>query len=75
MSLVHEFKKLVHDCLQEFPMSFEKSRILPHDVHDVGGNDSFVVLPALHFAQTKQIFDYCDKKSFLRLLICEIVNI
>jgi len=49
--LVHEFEELVHDCFQELPMRFEEARVLPHDVHDIGGNDGFVILAAFHFDQ------------------------
>jgi hypothetical protein len=49
MRLVHEFEELVDDCFQELPVSFEEARVLPHDIHDVGGDDGFVVLAAFHF--------------------------
>lgn len=52
MRLVHELEELVDDSLEELPMCLEESRILPDDVHDVRGYDSFVILSALHFSET-----------------------
>jgi hypothetical protein len=52
MSFVHELEKLVNNSLEEFPMRFEETRVLPYDVHDVGGADGFVVLAALLLGKT-----------------------
>jgi len=35
MSLVSELEELVDDSLEEFPVSFEESRILTNNVHDI----------------------------------------
>lgn len=35
MCLVHELKQLVDNGLQEFPMRFEESRVLTHNIHDI----------------------------------------
>ena len=47
MRLMHELEQLVDDSLQKLPMSFEEPRVLPDDVHDVGCDDSLVVLTTL----------------------------
>lgn len=47
MSLVHKLKEFVHDSLEELPVRFQEARILADNVHDVGGDDSLVVLAAL----------------------------
>mmetsp|Transcript_37118 Transcript_37118/g.55295 ORF Transcript_37118/g.55295 Transcript_37118/m.55295 type:complete len:202 (+) Transcript_37118:1581-2186(+) len=64
MRFVHEFKQFVHDRLEKLPMRFQEARVLSHDVHDVGSNDGFVVFPTLRFAQTEQVLNHSDKKSF-----------
>ena len=60
VGLVHELEQFVHDCLQEAPVCAEEAWILPHDVHDVGGDDSLVVLALLLFAQPQKVFYYSD---------------
>ncbi len=49
MRLVHELEQLVYHRLEELPMRLEKPRVLAHDIHDITGNDSLVVLSPLHF--------------------------
>ena len=49
----HELEKLVHDRLQELPVFSEKVRILAHDVHYVGGNDSLQKQCAQYQARPK----------------------
>jgi hypothetical protein len=53
MSLVHELEELVDNGLQEFPVRFEKSRILTNDIHYIAGNDGFVVLAPYHLGKSK----------------------
>jgi hypothetical protein len=48
---MHELEELVDYRLEELPMGFKESRILPDDIHDIGGNDSLVILPLFHFSQ------------------------
>lgn len=69
MRLMHEFEEFVDDCLEEFPMSLEESRILSDNVHDIRSNDSLVVLSTFHFDETEQLLDDSDEESLLRLLI------
>lgn len=69
MSLMHELEKLVHHGLQEFPVRFQESGILSDNVHDITGDDGFVVLSTLHFGKTKEIFDDVDQESLLGLFI------
>jgi len=52
VGLMHEFKQLVDNRFEEFPVRFEESRILSNDVHDVGCNDGFVVFAPLDLAET-----------------------
>ena len=47
---VHELEEFVHDRLQEFPMGFQEARVLTDDVHDIGGDDGFVVLSTFDLA-------------------------
>ena len=35
MSLVSELKELVDDSLEELPVSFEETRVLTDNVHDI----------------------------------------
>ncbi len=70
MRLVHKLKELVDNRFEKLPMRFEEPRVLANNVHDIRRADGLVVLAALHLCKTKQVFDDCDKESFLRLLIC-----
>jgi hypothetical protein len=36
---------------------FEEAGILANDVHDVGGDDSFVVFATFDLAQTQEVLD------------------
>ena len=50
-------------------MSPEEPGILPHDVHDVRGDDGLVVLALLLLAQAQQVLDDGDEKPLLVLLV------
>lgn len=52
---MHEFKQFVYNGLQKFPVSSQKPWILPHYVHYVGSNDSFVVLATFLLTQAEKI--------------------
>ena len=54
---VHELKELVDDGLEELPVGPEEARVLAHDVHDVGGYDSLVVLPPFLLTQPQQVLE------------------
>ena len=69
VGFVHEFEELVDNSFQEFPVCLEESRILADDVHDIGGNNRFVVLSAFDLAETKQILDHGYQKAFLGLFV------
>lgn len=47
--LVHKFEEFVHHRLEEFPVGAQEARILSHHIHDIGGNNSLVVLALLLF--------------------------
>lgn len=38
-------------------MRFKEAGILANDVHDVGGDDSFVIFAAFNLAKPQEIFD------------------
>ena len=65
VSFVHELEEFVDDRLQKAPMSAQKSRILSHDVHNIRGNNGFVIFALLLFAKTQQLFDDRHQKPFL----------
>ena len=69
MSLVHKLEQFVDHRLQKFPMGLQETGILSHNVHDVTGNNGFVVFTAFHFCETEEIFNDCNKKAFFSLLI------
>jgi hypothetical protein len=69
MRLVHELKELINYRLKEFPVSLKEARILSDDIHDVTGDDSFVILAPLHLSEAKKILDDRDKESLLCLFI------
>jgi hypothetical protein len=66
---MHELKQFIDNSFEELPVGPEESGILPHHVHDVGGNDSFVVLALFLLAKTQQIFDDGHQKPFFVLLV------
>ena len=74
VSLVHELKQLVRHGLQELPMGFEEPWILPDDVHDIGGDDSLVVLSPLHLCQAQEVLDNSDEEPLLDILICASIQ-
>ena len=41
---------------------------IPSHVHDIGGDDGFVVLPSSYLTEIQQIPDDCDKESILLVL-------
>jgi hypothetical protein len=57
MRLVHELEEFVDDRLQEFPMCFEEPWILPNDIHDIGCDNSLIILSAFDFAQSKEVLN------------------
>lgn len=67
--LVHEFKQLVDNRLQEFPVRFEETRILANNVHDIGGHNGFVILSTFNFAKAQKVFDDSDQESLLGILV------
>ena len=66
---MHELEQLVRYGLQELPMGFEEPWVLSNDVHNIGSDDSLVVLAPLHLCQAQEIFDNSDKESFLNVLV------
>jgi len=66
---VHEFEELVHDGFEKFPVRLEEAGILTNNVHDIGRDDSLVILASLHLHQTKEFLDDRHQESLLRLLI------
>ena len=52
---MHEFKQFIHDRLQEPPVSTKEAGVLTNDIHDVGGNDGFVVFTSLLLTQPQEI--------------------
>ena len=67
--LVHKFKELVDDRLQELPVRLQEPRVLPNNVHDVGGTDSLVVFAALLLSKAEKVFDNGDQEALLGLFI------
>mmetsp|Transcript_18783 Transcript_18783/g.59888 ORF Transcript_18783/g.59888 Transcript_18783/m.59888 type:complete len:439 (-) Transcript_18783:909-2225(-) len=66
--LVHELEQLIHHRLEELPVRDQEARVLSHDVHDVGCDDSLVVLAARHLAHAQQVADESDQEALLVLL-------
>ncbi len=66
---MHEFEQFVDDRLQEFPMGFQETRILANNIHDIGGDNSLVVLSALNLAKSQKVANDCDEESLLGLLV------
>jgi hypothetical protein len=50
---MHEFEEFVDHSLEEFPVSFQKPRILSDNVHYVGRNNGLVIFAANHFSEAK----------------------
>ena len=48
--------------LQKFPMSKKESRVLPDNVHNITGNNSFVVFSSNFFTQGEEFANDCDNK-------------
>lgn len=43
--LPHKFEQFPYNSLKKNPVIMQKSRILPHNIHNTRRNDSFVLLP------------------------------
>jgi hypothetical protein len=41
---VHKLEKFVDDSFEKLPVGLKETRILTYNVHDIGGNNSLVVL-------------------------------
>jgi hypothetical protein len=52
--LSHELKEFSDDGLQKVPVGFEESRVLPHDVHYIGGDYCFVVFAFLLLTEVEK---------------------
>lgn len=52
---MHELKEFVDHRFEKLPMGSEKAWILANNIHDVGGDDSLVVLSSLLLTQTQQV--------------------
>jgi hypothetical protein len=66
---MHEFEELIDNRLEELPMRLKEARILPDNVHDVAGDDGFVVLAALHFRESQEVLDHRDEEPLLGLFV------
>mmetsp|Transcript_7823 Transcript_7823/g.13470 ORF Transcript_7823/g.13470 Transcript_7823/m.13470 type:complete len:443 (-) Transcript_7823:1690-3018(-) len=66
--LVHELEQFVDHRLEELPVCAQKARVLADDVHNVGGNDSLVVLPPRELAQVQQVPDHRHQELVLHVL-------
>ena len=71
MRFMHELEQFVHHRLQEFPMGFEEARVLTNNVHDVGRDNSLVILSSFHLHKAEELFDDGHKEAFFRLFVCE----
>ena len=69
MCLVHELEQLVDHSLEELPMCFKETRILSDDIHNVGGNNSFVILSSFDLAKSEEVLDNGNKEPLLLFLI------
>ena len=69
VTLVHKLEQLVDDRLEKLPMGLEEARVLADNVHDVGRDDSLVVLASLDLDEAEQVLDDLDKKALLGLLV------
>jgi hypothetical protein len=66
---MHELEKFVYHCLEKFPVSFEKSRVLANDVHNITCDHSLIILSPNHFCESQQLFDEINKEAFLGLFV------
>ena len=69
MCFVHELEQLVDHSLEELPMCFKETRILSDDIHDIGGNNSFVILSSFDLAKSEEVLDNGNKEPLLLFLI------
>jgi hypothetical protein len=53
MGFVHELKELVYNSFQKLPVRLQESRVLTDDVHNVGGNDSLVILSTFDLTKSQ----------------------
>mmetsp|Transcript_23028 Transcript_23028/g.68544 ORF Transcript_23028/g.68544 Transcript_23028/m.68544 type:complete len:597 (-) Transcript_23028:505-2295(-) len=63
--LVHKFEELEDDCLQKLPVRSQEAWVLAHDIHDVAGHHSLVLLAALHLTEAQQVLDDGHQESLL----------
>jgi hypothetical protein len=64
---MHKFEEFVDHCFEKLPMRFKKARVLSNNVHDIAGNDGFVVLSSNHLCESQKFLNKVDKKSLLSL--------
>ena len=69
MRFVHELEEFVDNSFQELPVRLKESRVLTDDVHNVGGNDSLVILSTFDLTKPQKIFDNRHQETFLGFLI------
>ena len=50
---MHEFKEFVHNSSKKSPVGPKETRILTHDIHDVGSNNRLIVFASLLLAKTQ----------------------
>ena len=66
---MHKFKQLVNYSLQELPVCSKEPGVLPNDIHDVGRNNSLIVLAFLLFAKAQQVFNNSHQEPLLIFLM------
>ena len=62
---MHKFEQLVNYSLQELPVCSKEPGVLPDDIHDVGRNNSLIVLAFLLFAKAQQVFNNSHQEPLL----------
>lgn len=50
-------------------MRLQEARVLPDDVHDVGRDNSLVVLSLLHLCKAQEILNNSDEETFFRFFV------
>lgn len=73
--LVHEFEEFINDRLQKLPMGLEETRVLSHDIHDIGRDHSLVVLATLNLAQAKEVLDDSNQEPLFRFLVFKRLSV
>lgn len=69
VGLVHEFEEFVDNSFQELPVRLKESRVLTDDIHNIGGDDSFVIFSTFDLTESQEIFDNSYQEAFLSFLI------